>query len=74
MPSTSASNLSKIGKYKFAGCAGSAEGYPSFVELSSDPDMTTERCIALGSGKKYVGIFNRYDTLKKHKSTLNTLI
>lgn len=64
LPSTTAfsqaENLPIIGRHLFRGCLGSLEGYPTFTELSTDPDMTTEKCIALASESKYIGIYQRY--------------
>ncbi|KAF7563732.1 hypothetical protein G7046_g381 [Stylonectria norvegica] len=57
--SAAPSNLARINGYVYTGCLGSLSGYPSFTELQTDPAMTTERCITLAVGRRYVGLFNR---------------
>ncbi|KAF4973832.1 hypothetical protein FZEAL_9211 [Fusarium zealandicum] len=52
-----ASNLPVIEQYRYLGCLGSLEGYPSFRLLGSSPDMTTVQCIALAAGQRFVGLF-----------------
>ncbi|KAI8651528.1 hypothetical protein NCS55_01397900 [Fusarium keratoplasticum] len=54
-----ASNLPSIEDYEFIGCLGSRQGYPTFEELLTDPEMTTARCIELAAGRKYVGLYFR---------------
>ncbi|KAL6352040.1 hypothetical protein LRP88_14853 [Fusarium phalaenopsidis] len=54
-----ASNLPSIKGYEFIGCLGSRQGYPTFEELLTDPEMTTARCIELAAGRKYVGLYLR---------------
>ncbi|KAI8711820.1 hypothetical protein NCS52_01446300 [Fusarium sp. LHS14.1] len=54
-----ASNLPLIEAYEFVGCLGSRQGYPTFSELLTDPEMTTSRCVELAAGRKYVGLYFR---------------
>ncbi|RSL74269.1 hypothetical protein CEP53_000355 [Fusarium sp. AF-6] len=54
-----ASNLPLIKGYEFIGCLGSRQGYPTFEELLTDPEMTTARCIELAVGRKFVGLYFR---------------
>ncbi|KAJ4172626.1 hypothetical protein NW754_002828 [Fusarium falciforme] len=54
-----ASNLPSIKDYKFIGCLGSRQGYPTFEELLTDPEMTPARCIELAAGRKYVGVYSQ---------------
>ncbi|KAM0553346.1 hypothetical protein ACHAPJ_007359 [Fusarium lateritium] len=50
-------NLPIIGQYTFAGCLGSAAGFPDFAEVSTDEEMSTERCVSLAAGNRYIGIY-----------------
>ncbi|RGP67346.1 hypothetical protein FSPOR_6106 [Fusarium sporotrichioides] len=53
------SNLAVIGNFRFFGCLGSPDGYPSFELIGETPDMTTEDCVRLGTGRAYIGIYQR---------------
>ncbi|KAG7413798.1 hypothetical protein Forpe1208_v008342 [Fusarium oxysporum f. sp. rapae] len=57
--SLGAENKQRIGQYVYVGCLGSQEGYPSFSEVATDPDMTTDKCVGLASGSNYVGMYQR---------------
>ncbi|KAG5657796.1 hypothetical protein KAF25_007829 [Fusarium avenaceum] len=52
-------NLAVIGTFGFRGCLGSLDGYPSFELIGETPEMTTEECVKLGTGRAYVGIYLR---------------
>ncbi|KAJ4123174.1 hypothetical protein NW768_009702 [Fusarium equiseti] len=59
-PSGAAFNLPFIGEYAYFGCLGSMAGYPTFKEvLTDDEDMTTEKCVSLAAGSKYIGVYQR---------------
>ncbi|KAG8671082.1 hypothetical protein FPOAC2_04402 [Fusarium poae] len=53
------SNLAVIGNFRFFGCLGSPEGYPSFELIGETSDMTTAECVRLGAGRAYIGIYLR---------------
>lgn len=53
------SNLAMIGTFRFQGCLGSPDGYPSFELIGETPEMTTEECVKLGTGRAYIGIYLR---------------
>ncbi|KAM0554107.1 hypothetical protein ACHAPJ_006905 [Fusarium lateritium] len=53
------SNLAEIGSFKFFGCLGSPDGYPSFELIDEGPDMTTIECEKLTEGRTYMGLFLR---------------
>ncbi|KAL2201854.1 hypothetical protein CC79DRAFT_1402170 [Sarocladium strictum] len=55
--STPARNIPVVDDYIYTGCLSSREGYPSFVGVATDPQMTTEKCIKLAAGSKYIGIY-----------------
>ncbi|KAF5250666.1 hypothetical protein FANTH_4109 [Fusarium anthophilum] len=61
LPSTSttpsASNIPTLGEYTFTGCLKSLEGYPSFKEVATDPEMTTRKCVDLALGSAYIGVY-----------------
>ncbi|RBQ73520.1 hypothetical protein FVER14953_20447 [Fusarium verticillioides] len=61
LPSTSStpstSNIPTLGEYTFTGCLKSPEGYPSFKEVATDPEMTTRKCIDLALGSAYIGVY-----------------
>ncbi|KAF4472904.1 hypothetical protein FAGAP_13486 [Fusarium agapanthi] len=61
LPSTSstpsASNIPTLGEYTFTGCLKSLEGYPSFKEVATDPEMTTRKCVELALGSEYIGVY-----------------
>ncbi|KAJ4123004.1 hypothetical protein NW768_009996 [Fusarium equiseti] len=57
--SATPSNLPLIGTFRFEGCLGSPDGYPSFELIGEGPDMTTEECVRLGTGRAYIGIYLR---------------
>ncbi|KAM5382955.1 hypothetical protein ACJA88_003488 [Fusarium oxysporum] len=61
LPSTSstlpARNILAFGEYTFTGCLRSLEGYPSFTEVATDPEMTTRKCVDLALGSEYVGVY-----------------
>ncbi|KAH7165049.1 hypothetical protein DER46DRAFT_662164 [Fusarium sp. MPI-SDFR-AT-0072] len=61
LPSTSstppARNILAFGEYTFTGCLRSLEGYPSFTEVATDPEMTTRKCVDLAFGSEYVGVY-----------------
>ncbi|KAF5674643.1 hypothetical protein FCIRC_7708 [Fusarium circinatum] len=61
LPSTSstpsASNIPTLGEYTFTGCLKSLEGYPSFKEVATDPEMTTRKCVELALGSAYIGVY-----------------
>ncbi|KAG5746533.1 hypothetical protein H9Q70_010786 [Fusarium xylarioides] len=61
LPSTSsapsASNIPALGEYTFTGCLKSLEGYPSFKEVATDPEMTTRKCVDLAVGSEYIGVY-----------------
>ncbi|KAF5712282.1 MUC1-extracellular alpha-1 4-glucan glucosidase [Fusarium mundagurra] len=61
LPSTSsapsARNIPTLGEYAFTGCLKSLEGYPSFKEVATDPDMTTRKCVDLAVGSEYIGVY-----------------
>ena len=62
-PSTTtspATNERIIGDYAFLGCLGSSENYPFFEEVATDSEMTTELCVSLANGARYVGINREY--------------
>ncbi|KAF5668772.1 hypothetical protein FDENT_11701 [Fusarium denticulatum] len=53
----SASNIPTLGEYTFTGCLKSLEGYPSFEEVATDPEMTTRKCVDLALGSAYIGVY-----------------
>ncbi|TEA14842.1 hypothetical protein C8034_v003025 [Colletotrichum sidae] len=53
------SNLPLIGAYAYLGCLTSQSNFPTFNLIGEDPDMTTARCVSLGGGLSFVGIFDR---------------
>ncbi|KAJ4268217.1 hypothetical protein NW762_002279 [Fusarium torreyae] len=53
------SNLAEIGSFRFFGCLGSPDGYPSFELIGEGPDMTTIECEKLSEGRTYMGLFLR---------------
>ncbi|KAL9567515.1 hypothetical protein ACKAV7_008279 [Fusarium commune] len=59
LPSTSstppARNILAFGEYTFTGCLRSLEGYPSFTEVATDPEMTTRKCVDLAFGSDVLG-------------------
>ncbi|RFN52112.1 hypothetical protein FIE12Z_3664 [Fusarium flagelliforme] len=57
--SATPSNLPLIGTFRFEGCLGSPDGYPSFELIGEGPDMTTEECVRIGTGRAYIGIYLR---------------
>ncbi|RGP71710.1 hypothetical protein FLONG3_7014 [Fusarium longipes] len=58
-PVNDLSNRPIIQGYRYIGCVGSSEGYPSFNFISSGANMTTSSCISLAKGRAYVGIYDR---------------
>ncbi|KAF5567588.1 hypothetical protein FPHYL_3211 [Fusarium phyllophilum] len=52
-----ARNIPAFGEYTFTGCLKSLEGYPSFKEVATDPEMTTRKCVELASGSMYIGVY-----------------
>ncbi|CEI41863.1 unnamed protein product [Fusarium venenatum] len=57
-PSNAAFNLPFIGEYAYFGCLGSTAEYPTFTDVSNDDgDMTTEKCVSLAAGSKYIGLY-----------------
>ncbi|KAL6918197.1 hypothetical protein FSST1_009692 [Fusarium sambucinum] len=69
------SNLAVIGNFRFFGCLGSPEGYPSFELIGEAPEMTTAECVRLGAGRAYIGIYLRScyaaDSLDSADTVLN---
>ncbi|KAJ4138555.1 hypothetical protein NW768_002398 [Fusarium equiseti] len=57
--STAIRNLEHIGAYDYTGCLGSSKGYPTFTKVATDSEMTTEKCIELATGSKYIGIYEQ---------------
>ncbi|TDZ33932.1 hypothetical protein C8035_v000673 [Colletotrichum spinosum] len=53
------SNLPLIGAYAYLGCLTSQSNFPTFNLIGEAPDMTTARCVSLGGGLSFVGIFDR---------------
>ncbi|KAL6922425.1 hypothetical protein FSST1_006451 [Fusarium sambucinum] len=53
----SAGNIPTLGDYIFTGCLKSLEGYPSFQEVVTDPNMTTRKCVDLALGSDYIGVY-----------------
>ncbi|KAF4456468.1 hypothetical protein F53441_1418 [Fusarium austroafricanum] len=53
------SNLPEIGTFKFFGCLGSPDRYPTFELIAEGSDMTTIECARRGKGRAYVGIYLR---------------
>ncbi|KAF4335477.1 extracellular alpha-1 4-glucan glucosidase [Fusarium beomiforme] len=56
-PSVTARNIPIFQGYKFAACLRSPEGFPTFTEVATQLNMTTETCIKLAAGSKYIGIY-----------------
>ncbi|KAM0227725.1 hypothetical protein ACHAPO_011293 [Fusarium lateritium] len=52
-------NLKVIGSFKFLGCLGSPDGYPSFDLVATTEDMTPSKCVSLANGRLYVGVYDR---------------
>ncbi|KAH7002960.1 hypothetical protein EDB82DRAFT_549390 [Fusarium venenatum] len=52
-----AGNIPTLGEYAFTGCLESLEGYPSFQEVATDPEMTTRKCVGLALGSQYIGVY-----------------
>ncbi|KAG8667774.1 hypothetical protein FPOAC1_012613 [Fusarium poae] len=53
----SARNIPILSEYAFTGCLKSLEGYPSFQEVATDPEMTTRKCVDLAFGSEYIGVY-----------------
>ncbi|KAF7555181.1 hypothetical protein G7Z17_g2373 [Cylindrodendrum hubeiense] len=56
--SSAATNLPRIASFRFSGCLGSAQGYPSFTEVGKDAEMVPSLCLSIAVGHKYIGVIN----------------
>ncbi|CVK98775.1 related to MUC1-Extracellular alpha-1,4-glucan glucosidase [Fusarium mangiferae] len=56
-PSTSPRNIQVLDGYDFVACLRSDEGFPTFTEVSTQANMTTEICVKLAAGSIYVGVY-----------------
>ncbi|RFN54193.1 hypothetical protein FIE12Z_1319 [Fusarium flagelliforme] len=57
--STAIRNLEHIGTYDYTGCLGSSKGYLAFTKVATNSEMTTEKCIGLATGSKYIGVYEQ---------------
>ncbi|KAF5600619.1 MUC1-extracellular alpha-1 4-glucan glucosidase [Fusarium pseudoanthophilum] len=62
-PSISPSNIQVLDGYDFIACLRSDEGFPTFTEVATQADMTTEICVKLAVGSIYVGVYQQADSL-----------
>ncbi|KAF5586174.1 MUC1-extracellular alpha-1 4-glucan glucosidase [Fusarium pseudocircinatum] len=58
-PSTSPRNIQVLDGYDFIACMRSDEGFPTFTEVATQADMTTEICVKLAAGSIYVGVYKQ---------------
>ncbi|CZR49350.1 uncharacterized protein FPRO_08909 [Fusarium proliferatum ET1] len=56
-PSASPRNIQVLDGYDFVACLRSDEGFPTFTEVASQANMTTEICVDLSAGSIYVGVY-----------------
>ncbi|CVL13474.1 related to MUC1-Extracellular alpha-1,4-glucan glucosidase [Fusarium proliferatum] len=56
-PSASPRNIQVLDGYDFVACLRSDEGFPTFTEVATQANMTTEICVDLSAGSIYVGVY-----------------
>ncbi|SCO50222.1 probable MUC1-Extracellular alpha-1,4-glucan glucosidase [Fusarium fujikuroi] len=56
-PSASPRNIQVLDGYDFIACLRSDEGFPTFTEVATQANMTTEICVKLAAGSIYVGVY-----------------
>ncbi|KAF4948586.1 hypothetical protein FGADI_9543 [Fusarium gaditjirri] len=55
--SASPINIQVLDGYDFIACLRSDEGFPTFTEVATQANMTTEICVKLAAGSIYVGVY-----------------